>query len=255
VRPVARSAGVPLDDPAALRRAFEGAAGAFLMIPFDMAAPDLHRREDEIGAHLAQAVRETGVRRVVLLSGLSAPLMKGSSLGAASMERRLDAMDLPELVHLRAGFFMENFLKGLSFAAQAAQGVFATAFRGDRPMPMVAVRDVGERAAELLTAQPLRQRGAVELRGPRDYTMAEATAILGLQLGLPVRYEACDYAVSRQAMLAAGVSRSFADAVMETARSFNEGDRWGTQPRSPADATATPLEQWAAEAFAPAAAS
>ena len=219
------------------------------MIPFDMAAPDLHRREDEIGAHLAQAVRETGVRRVVLLSGLSAPLMKGSALGAALMERRLDAMDLPELVHLRAGFFMENFLKGLSFAAQAAQGVFATAFRGDRPMPMVAVRDVGERAAELLTAQPLLQRGAVELLGPRDYTMAEATAILGRQLGLPVRYEPCDYAASHQAMLNAGVSRSFADAVMETARSFNEGDRWGTQLRSPANTAATTLEQWAGEVF------
>jgi uncharacterized protein YbjT (DUF2867 family) len=219
------------------------------MIPFDMAAPDLHRREDEMGVHLADAVRRTNVRRVVLLSGRSAPLMKGSSLGAALMERRLDAMDLPELVHRRAGFFMENFLKGLSFAAQAAQGVFATAFRGDRPMPMVAVHDIGERAAELLTAQPMRKRGVLEVRGPSDYTMAEATAVLGGQLGLPVRYEQCDYAVSHQAMLVAGVSRSFADAVMETARSFNDGDPWGTQPRTPADTSGTSLEAWASDVF------
>jgi hypothetical protein len=92
VRRVARSAGVSIDDAIALGRAFSGADGAFLMIPFDMTAPDLHHRENEIGTRLAEAVRTGGTRRVVLLSGTSAHLKRGRVLGAAMMEERLDAM-------------------------------------------------------------------------------------------------------------------------------------------------------------------
>ena len=39
-----------------LGEVFSGANGAYLMIPFDAAAPDLHRREEEIGDVLARAV-------------------------------------------------------------------------------------------------------------------------------------------------------------------------------------------------------
>lgn len=55
VRPVARSLGVPFEDKEMLDEAFSGAHGAYLMIPFDLAASDLHRREDEIGEVLARA--------------------------------------------------------------------------------------------------------------------------------------------------------------------------------------------------------
>src|ERR1700694_3647630 len=73
VRSVSRSAGVSLDDRAALQRAFASVDGAFLMIPFDIQATDLHERERDIGAKLTDAVKGSAVRRVVLLSGLSAP--------------------------------------------------------------------------------------------------------------------------------------------------------------------------------------
>ena len=44
---------------------------------------------------------------------------------------------------------------------------------------MIAAKDVGEKAAELLTEEPFRQPRVRELLGPRDYTMAETTRILG----------------------------------------------------------------------------
>jgi uncharacterized protein YbjT (DUF2867 family) len=84
VRPVSRSAGVSFDDAAALRRTFSGVDGAFLLIPFDMKAPDLHEREDEIGMKLAEAVKTAGVRRVILLSGTTAHLISGNSPAPAS---------------------------------------------------------------------------------------------------------------------------------------------------------------------------
>jgi uncharacterized protein YbjT (DUF2867 family) len=112
VRLVSRRSGMSFDDVEALKQAFSGADGAYLMIPFDMQVPDLHKREDEIGMKLAEAVKGAGVQRVVLLSGLNAHLRGqidlGSSLGAAMMEERLDSLGIAELVHLRAPFFMEN---------------------------------------------------------------------------------------------------------------------------------------------------
>lgn len=45
---------------------------------------------------------------------------------------------------------MENFFN-IGIVDQAKTGVFRTMFRGDIATPMVATKDVGEKAAELLT--------------------------------------------------------------------------------------------------------
>lgn len=48
----------------------------------------------------------------------------------------------------------------------------------------------------------------------------------------------------------AGMSPGFADAVLETARSFNEGEPWGLQPRTVYNITPTTLADWARQPFA-----
>lgn len=224
VRPVSRSDGVSIDDFAALIRSFSRVHGAFLMIPFHMRAPDLHQREDEIGMKLAEAVRTAGVRRVVLLSGTSAHLSEraGSALGAAMMEERLDGLGIAELVHLRGCFFMENFLN-LGIIAQAPTGIFGTMFRPDIATPMIASKDVGEKAAELLTEESFRQPRVRELLGPRDYTMVEVTRVLGSAIGRPeLKYVRVPYEDARRKMVGAGLSPSFINAVTETARTLTK---------------------------------
>ncbi len=165
VRGIARSLGTSLTDRVALDRAFRDADSAYVMIPFDIQVPDLHRFERQIASNLIASIKQYEIRRVVLLSGLNAHLKMGTSLGAAEMEDRLEALKLPELVRLRAGFFNENFVKGMAFAAQAASGVFASPFRGDLPMPMIAAHDIGERAAELLDSAGWPQ--SIDHRAPR----------------------------------------------------------------------------------------
>jgi len=244
VRPVARRHGISLDDTAGLAQSFAGAWGAYLMMPFDLAANDLHARERELSSNFAQALRGAGLRRVVVLSGLSADLKRGSSLGAALLEDAIAALGIPEVVFLRAGWFMENFAKGLDFTAQAASGIFATPFRGDRPLPMVSAEDVGRRAAELLMAEDPGDR-IQELLGARDYTMADAAAVMVEATGRAgVRYQQVPLQDARAGMVAAGMSESFANAVLETARSFNDNEPWGRQVRTARSTTATTLQQW-----------
>jgi uncharacterized protein YbjT (DUF2867 family) len=248
VRKVSRASGISLDDADALTKAFEGADGVYVMIPFDKTAQDLHKREDEMGASIAEALKRTGVRRVVLLSGANAHLKNhGTSMGTGMMEDRLLAMDIPELVIARGGFFMENLTEGLGFAAQAESGVFSSAFKADRAVPMISAKDVGEAIATMLTESPFTYPKIQELLGAKDYTMAEATQILAKALGKQVQYVQATYDQARAAMLGMGAPSSFIDAVNETARSFNDDEVWAKETRSSRNTTPTTLESFAQE--------
>ena len=250
VAEVSRASGISMDNQQALNAAFKGADGAYLMVPFDMMAADLHLREETLCNNLAKAVALSKVKRVVVLSGANAYLKSGTSLGAAILEEKMDALPIPELVHLRCGFFMENFLKGLAFSQQARSGIFRTAFRGDIATPMIATKDVGEVAAKILLDETFSQPRVRELLGAGDYTMQDAAQILGEAIGFPeLIYEQSSYESAREGMIQAGVSSSFADAVMETARSFNSSTRWAMEPWSLSNTTPTTLQEFAKEAI------
>jgi uncharacterized protein YbjT (DUF2867 family) len=173
----------------------------------------------------------------------------GTSLGAAEMEDRLEALGLDELVHLRAGFFNENFVKGMGFVEQSASGVFATPFRGDLPMPLIAARDIGQRVADLLTTEDWPRDRVIELHGGGRYTLTEATEILGRAIGRKVAYQIVPYPDARAGMIESGMSASFANALIETAMSFNNGERWALEASGPGNITPTTLERWTEDVF------
>lgn len=250
VREVTRAAGVPIDDVARLTRAFTGVDAAFLMIPPDPKAPDPRRRSDELGAKLAEAVKAAGVRRVVFLSSMNAHLKEGTGpiLGLRDMEERLDGLGIPQLVHVRPAFFMENHLQGVGFIAR--QGVYGTAVRPDVALPMIATADIGAKVAELLTEEPFAEPRVRELLGPRDYTMTEAARVLGAAIGKPdLKYVQVPYEEARKAMMGHGLSAGNADALVELSRHFNEVIIHGTEARSALNTTETTLERFARDVF------
>ena len=167
----------------------------------------------------------------------------GTSLGAAEMEDRLDALGLPEFIRLRGGFFNKNFIRGMAFAEQAARGVFATPFRGDLPMPMIAARDIGERVTDLLNAATWPSQSVVELHGGGYYTFEKATAILSKAVSRPVSYHTVPLDEARAGMIASGMSSSFADALIDTAASFNREEWWALETPSPQNTTPTTFER------------
>jgi hypothetical protein len=101
----------------------------------------------------------------------------------------------------------------------------------------------------VLMAQDAGQR-IQELRGARDYTMEEATGIMAQAMRRTVRYLQVPLAQALEGMVSGGLSRSFAEAVVETARSFNSGEPWGSATRTPTATTPTSLAQWAREHLA-----
>lgn len=247
VRPVSRAAGVSIDDVEALKKAFKDADGLFLMLPPDVQAPDLRKRQNELGEKLAQAAKTSGVRRVVFMSSVGGDMTEGTGpvLGLHDMEERLKALGLAELVILRPAYFMENHLAGAPMAAR--NGMIGTPLKADVKLPMIATADIGAAAAEALVADapPASPRA---LLGPKDYSMVEVAKAFGAAIGKELKYVQFPYDEARKALIGMGLSASFADALIEMNTSFNEG-KLKPAKRSAENTTPTALEAFARDQF------
>ncbi len=250
VREVARSLGTLIEAVPKVTRAFTGADAAFLMLPPDPKASDPRGRSNEFGAFLAEAVKASGVKRVVFLSSMNAHLKEGTGpiLGLRDMEERLNGLGIPQLVHLRPAYFMENHLQAVGFIAR--QGYYGSPIMADAVIPMIAAVDVGDVAAQIMAEEPFNQPRVRELLGSADFTMPKAARILGAAIGKPdLSYRQIPYEAARKAMVDFRFSAGYADAMVELYRHFNDTPIRGTEAREVRNTTPTTLELFAQTRF------
>lgn len=234
-----------------LADAFTGARGAFVMIPPKYDADDIREYQDGIGEVLVSALWKAHVPRVVTLSSIGAHLPEGTGpiVGLHALESKCDRLRNAQVVHLRAGYFMENHLWGLPVIRE--KGVYGSPIRPDLPIPMVATSDIAEAAARLLREESVSGHGVRYLLGPRDLTMPEATRILGGAIGKPdLAYVVFPEEDAGKAMAGIGMSSSVIGAMLEMQRAFNTGRIRPTQERNASNTTSTTLEEFARNVFA-----
>src|SRR5690606_41589534 len=112
---------------------------------------------------------------------------------------------------------MENQLSAIPMIRNA--GFNGGAIRGDLPLPMIATRDIAAVAVEYLLEPASESYIARPLLGPRDYTLRDASALLGAGIGRPdPDYVEIHDDGLRQELLGAGVSGTGAEAVAAVAR-------------------------------------
>lgn len=240
-----------IGDTAFLGKAFSGARSAFLLIPPRNDAPDLRWYQGQIITSLLSALFKARVPRVVALSSVGAQLHNGTGpiLGLHDLEARLRILMDSEVVRLRPGFFMENHLRSIPFIK--ARGFIGGRIRPDVPIPMVAVEDIAARAAHLLVEGGIPEGGFLELLGPRDVTMAEATRILGDAIGRPgLKYVQFTEEEARKEMSGMGMSGSVVSAMLEMYRAYNDGLIRPARVRDAESTTPIPLEEFADTVFA-----
>ncbi|MBC7991399.1 MAG: NAD(P)H-binding protein, partial [Luteimonas sp.] len=243
---------VAVGDPADatfLEHAFTGANAVYTMTPPCYGEPDMRAAQGRIGAAIAQALRRLRVPRVVNLSSIGAELPAGTGPieGLHAQEKRLDAVAGIDLLHLRAGSFMENFLP--LAAAVAATGVLPGMEAPDAAIPMVATGDIAAFAArELVT--PTR-RGAVLLHAPRHVTMREAAAAIGIAIGKPgLQYVQAAPADAKAVLRAQGFSPDAADQ-LEALSSWLSTSSLASIGVAPVAVQPTTIEAFARERFGP----
>jgi uncharacterized protein YbjT (DUF2867 family) len=173
-------------DPAVVAAALAGATGAYLIVPPALGAPDFFAHCRAIVEHYAAGLAAAGVRHAAFLSSVGAQVAAGTGpiLSNRHGEQTLARAGATTMTFVRAPFFMENLLGNAH--AMKTDGVLPVFGGGEtRAFPMIATRDIGETAAQALLAPPAATEW-IELRGPRDYSYADAAAIAGRIFGRTV---------------------------------------------------------------------
>lgn len=240
-------------DGPGLARAFKGADAAYVLIPPEPTSNNFRAFQDRVSDAVAAAVENAGIKRVVTLSSIGADKASGTGpvVGLYNLEQKLNQIDGANVLHLRAGYFMENAFPQVGVIRML--GSMAGPVRPDLKLPMIATRDIGEAAAEALVRGDFRGKQTKELLGQRDIDYSEVATVIGKAIGKPsLGYVQAPDDQLRPAMVQMGMSANFVDLILEMAGALNSGYMTALEPRSAANTTPTSFETFVEEEFAPA---
>ena len=232
-------------DADLLKKAFAGADAVYAMIPMDTATPDYTESQIEHATAIGAAIKETGVKYLVMLSSVGAHLAEGAGVvqGLQKAEVIFNSIDGLNTLYLRAGYFMENTL--MQVGAIKFMGAMATPVAGDLAIPMVATRDIASAALRYLLDLNFTGKNVDYVLGQRDVSYNEIATLFGAAIGKPdLKYFTASFEEGRQAMLRAGMGESVVNKLLEFIRSMNEGRVLGDAKRTPANTTPTSIEDF-----------
>jgi uncharacterized protein YbjT (DUF2867 family) len=235
-------------DATLVTKAFQGARAALWVTPPSFGRPDVAAYHNELGAVAATAIRESEIPYVVNISSAGAHLENAGPIsGLAAVERRMNEV-AENIVHLRPGFFMENFLQQIEPIKN--DGAIYEPLPGDLPYPLIATRDIADAAARLLLGTNWSGHQTRGLHGAADLTFADATKILSDSIGKPVKYVQITPDQAYQSFLGVGASPGFAKALVEMYQALSKPNAIA-EPRTPETTTTTTLREWSEKVFSP----
>jgi uncharacterized protein YbjT (DUF2867 family) len=217
----ARLATGSLDDAAFLARTFEGADGAFVILPENVPPDDFHGTRRRMADAIASAARTAALPHVVMFSAIAAvaPDGNGPAKDLHYLERLLETRVSTATI-ARSCYFLDNIASVI--APAAAQGIYPNLLPSqDRAFPQIATRDAGRLAAELLLAGATGTT-IVDLLGP-SYSVRQLADALGAAIGRTLTIVDIPPAEHVPALTAAGVPRQLAEAVAEMLAGFAAG--------------------------------
>jgi uncharacterized protein YbjT (DUF2867 family) len=241
-----------LSDQAALTKAFTGAEAVYVMIPPDMSSPDPRGYQEKVGDAIAGALQSAGVKSAVSLSSVGADKESGTGpvAGLHEFEKKLNAIGGLNVLHLRAGYFMENTLGQVG--AIKSFGKAAGPVRGDLKLPMIATRDIGKAAADALLKLDFKGTQTRELLGQRDLSYNEATVVIGKAIDdTDLKYVHLPNEQTQPMFVQMGMSSNSADLILEMSGALNSGYMKAMEPRTARNTTPTSFETFVVEEFLP----
>jgi len=242
-----------LTDASALTKAFQGADSAYVMVPPNPSSTDYRALQDRTSDAIAAAVQNAGVQNVVSLSSFGADKSSGTGpvVGLHNLEQKLNQIASANVLHLRAGYFMENTL-GQAAAIRMMDSAVGPV-RPDLKLPMIDTHDIGAAAADALLRLDFQGKQTQELHGQRDLDYTEATSIIGKAIGKPnLGYIHAPDDQIRAAFVRMGMSDNMAGLILEMAAALNSGHMRALEPRTLRSTTPTPFETFVAQSFVPA---
>ncbi|MBD3160597.1 MAG: NAD(P)H-binding protein [Candidatus Eisenbacteria bacterium] len=240
-----------LADADFVLEATKDADALFFVIPSNPQAENMREEQGRVAKNGAHAMKENGIRQVVLLSSEGADLESGTGpiLGLRDAEEIFHSLrpDATALVILRPTAFMENYFMQLDAIRQA--GSVFMPVSPETKIALIATSDIADEAARLLTSKLEPGVEIHRLHGPREYRFDEAAEILGKGIGKPVKHVQVSPEQARESLESMGVSEDVAQRYIAMYGWFDRGVEF---PRTERTTTPTTLEQFAEKVLAPA---
>lgn len=234
------------DDPQLLTEAFKDTYAIFSFIPPSYQQENYIAYQDRISETIVKAIAASGVRRVVNLSSMGAELPEGTGLITClhKHEQRLNQLkNLTALIHLRPTYFMENLTQFIPMILD--QKVIRSPLEGNLPIPMIATRDIGWKASDLMDSTATFSEHIFEMEGPNNVTLNQVAELLSSYLEMQaLHYEKISYADAKKGMLGEGMPSQVADLFVELYQAFNSGLIRPTTELSQEHKGSTSIEQF-----------
>ncbi len=184
-------------DVSFLSDTFKGADAVYAMIPLSFTEPDLGAYMQTVAQNYVQALEESRTKRIVLLSGWSADVVK-----AENIERIFDGLEA-SITIMRPAAFYTNFyqsidlIKGKGFIGKfltlrysglwalltGKTGLLMGNYGGEDVIVFVSPKDIADAVAEELLLMP--KEKTIRYIGSEEMTCNEAAKIIGNAVGKP----------------------------------------------------------------------
>lgn len=209
-------------DAEFLTQAFTDADSVFLLTPPNLGGANVIANTAKAGEAFAQAVKASGIKRVVMLSSIGADHATGNGpiAGLHQVESLFARLDGVSVTYLRAGYFYTNSYAEIGLIKQA--GIMGGNYPGSTRVPFVHPKDIAAVAAEELQIAPAGQHIRYVVS---DILPADAyVKVLGTAIGKPelARVEFTDEQ-SLQGMIGAGLPPEIAGLYTEMGAGFKNG--------------------------------
>jgi uncharacterized protein YbjT (DUF2867 family) len=232
------------DDTQGLIEATQNADALFWLTPPKMDAISLGDWYIQTAMSGAKAVRENRIERVVNISSLGAGA--GPDLGTVTFIGSVESIfnqACSNVLHLRPGYFMENFLEQVQFIQRDHTVYFP--YANDHDIPWISTDDIGDEAAKYLLDTHWAGQWTHNLMGPENLTLSEIIAVLSRVLDRPIKYVQVTIESIQQQLALTGATPDVQRELGNLFYALGNPDGIYATVRTPEAATSTTFEQFA----------
>ena len=172
-----------LADADFLTQTFTGADALYAMVPPNFGAESLRAYQNETGKSYAEAIKRSGIKKVVALSSIGAHLDNGVGpiKGIHDVEGILNGLDGVAVKFIRAPFFYINFFSNIPLIKH--QGILGSNYPANTRLIMVHPKDIAAAVAEELQKDFTGK--SVRYIVSDESTSGGVAAVLGEAIGNP----------------------------------------------------------------------
>ncbi|MBB3458964.1 uncharacterized protein YbjT (DUF2867 family) [Rhizobium sp. BK313] len=221
-----------MEDAKALSAAFAGAEAVFILPPSEFDPEPGYPEAQKVIDSVVTALKTARPKRVLCLSTIGADATEDNLLSQRTMlEEALDKIELP-VTFLRPAWFMENALWDVATARDS--GVLHSFLQpSDKKFPMIATKDIGILAAELIQEDWTGKR-VVELEAAQRVSPNDLARAFEGALNRPVKVEIVKRDTWEELFLSQGMKNPMPrirmlDGFNESWIDFKDGGRSSTK--------------------------